>query len=187
MPAESRQKQLSFNRTEQSETFSIIWKNIVLGTLRSLGFKLVVYLNDIILAASTRELCIYQGQILIKTLENLGFVINLEKSNLVPSEVVLFLGFIVDSKKMSFSLPDSKIQSIRLSAQTLLNQPKVSLRNLSQFIGMCNASRTAVLEAPLHCRSIQNQLTSTLRSQPITQQNYDVKICLNSQSRKYFI
>ena len=101
--------------------------------------------------------------------------------------MVLFLGFIVDSKKMSFSLPDSKIQSIRLSAQTLLNQPKVSLRKLSQFIGMCNASRTAVLEAPLHYRSIQNQLTSTLRSQPITQQNYDVKICLNSQSRKDLI
>ena len=109
------------------------------GTLRSLGFKLVVYLDDIILAASTRELCIYQGQILIKTLENLGFVINLEKSNLVPSQVVLFLGFIVESKKMSFSLPDSKIQSVGLSAQTLLNQPKVSLRKLSQFIGMCNA------------------------------------------------
>ena len=74
------------------------------GTLRFLGFKLVVYLDDIILAASTRELCIYQGQILIKTSENLGFVINLEKSNLVPSQVVLFLGFIVDSKEMSYSL-----------------------------------------------------------------------------------
>ena len=31
MPAESRQKQLSFNRTEQSETFSINWKNNVLS------------------------------------------------------------------------------------------------------------------------------------------------------------
>ena len=31
MPAESRQKQLSFNRTEQNETFSINWKNIVLS------------------------------------------------------------------------------------------------------------------------------------------------------------
>ena len=59
-------------------------------TLRSLGFKLVVYLDDIILAASTRELCIYQGLILKKSSENLGFVINLEKSNLVPSQVVLF-------------------------------------------------------------------------------------------------
>ena len=85
---------------------------------------------------------------------------------------------------MSFSLPDSKIQSISLSAQTLLNQPKVSLSKLSQFIGMCNASRTTVLEAPLHYRSMQNQLTSTVRSQPITHQNYDVKVCLNSQSRK---
>ena len=173
---------LPFSLNDAPRAFTKTLKPPV-GTLRSLGFKLVVYLDDIILAASTRELCIYQGQILIKTSENLGFVINLEKSNLVPSQVVLFLGFIVDSKKMSFSLPDSKIQSIRLSAQTLLNQPKVSLRKLR--IGMCNASRTAVLKAPLHYRSIQNQLTSTLRSQPITQQNYDVKICLNSQSRKY--
>ena len=125
------------------------------GTLRSLGFKIVVYLDDIILSASARGLCIYQGQVLIKTLENLSSVINLEKSNLVPSQVVLFPGFIVDSKKMSFSLPDSKMQSIILSAQTLLNQPKVSLRKLSLFIGMCNASRTAVLEVPLHYRSIQ--------------------------------
>ena len=65
-----------------------------------------------------------------------------------------------------------------------VDQPKVSLRKLSQFIAICNASRTAILEAPLHNRPIQNQLTNTLRSQPSTHQNYDVKICLNSQSRK---
>ena len=61
------------------------------GTSRSLGFKIVVYLCNIILAASTRELCTYQGQILINTLENLVSVINLEKPNLVPFQVVLFL------------------------------------------------------------------------------------------------
>ena len=43
---------------------------------------------------------------------------------------------------MSFSLPDSKIQSISLSAQTLLNQPKVLLRKLSQFIGMFKLFKT---------------------------------------------
>ena len=72
------------------------------GNLRSLGFKMVLYLDDIILDAFARELCIYQDQILLKTSENLGFVINLEKSNLVPSQVVPFLGFIVDSRKCPF-------------------------------------------------------------------------------------
>ena len=62
----------------------------------SIGCMIVVYL---VLAASTRELCIYQGQILIKTLENLDFVINLEKSNLVPSQVILVLRFIVGFKE----------------------------------------------------------------------------------------
>ena len=83
--------------------------------------------------------CIYKGTLCLpgsdsdKNFRKPGFVINLEKSNLVPSQVVLFQGFIVDSKKMSFSFPDSKIQSISLSAQTLLNQPKLSLRKLSQM------------------------------------------------------
>ena len=98
---------LSFGLNDAARAFTETLKPPV-GTLRSLGFKIVVYLDDIILAASARELCIYEGQILIKTLQNLGFVIILEKSNLVLCQVVLFLGFIVDSKKKSFSLPDSK-------------------------------------------------------------------------------
>ena len=42
MAAESRQKQLSFNRTEQSEPFSINWKNTVLSKkLGSTHYRLV--------------------------------------------------------------------------------------------------------------------------------------------------
>ena len=42
MQAESRQKQLSFNRTEQNEPFSINWKNIVLSKkLGSTHYRLV--------------------------------------------------------------------------------------------------------------------------------------------------
>ena len=80
------------------------------GTLRSVGIKIVVYLDDIILAASTRELCIYQGQILIKTLENLGFVINL-----VPSQVVLFLGLIEHRLKEDVLFTSRLKYSINLS------------------------------------------------------------------------
>ena len=69
---------LPFGLNDASRAFTKTLKPPV-GTLRSLGFNLIVYLDDIILAASTRELCIYQGQILIKTLENLCFVINLKK------------------------------------------------------------------------------------------------------------
>ena len=118
---------LPFGLNDAPRAFTKTLKHPV-RILRSLGFKTLVCVDDIIPAASTRKRFIYQGQILIKTLENLGFVINMEKSNLAPSQMVLSLGFIVGSKKMSFSLPDSKIQSISLSAQILLNQPKVLLR-----------------------------------------------------------
>ena len=51
---------------------------------------------------------------------------------------------------------------------------------------MCNASR---LQSSKHLfitdQSIQNQLINTLRSQPITHQNYNVKVHLNSQSKRF--
>ena len=152
------------------------------GTLRSLGFKIVVYLDDIIRAASTRELCIYQGQILIKILENLGFVINLEKSNLAPSQVVsrLYCG-LKENVLFTSRFKDSVNQS---ECPDSVEWTKDFVTKTKSVHWNVQASSTAVLKAPLHYRSVQTQLTSTLRSQPITHQNYNVKICPNSQSRK---
>ena len=49
---------LPFGLNDSPRAFTKTLKPPV-GTLRSLGFKIVVYLDDIILAASTGKLCIY--------------------------------------------------------------------------------------------------------------------------------
>ena len=53
--------------------------------VRALDFKVLVYLDDWILAARTRLLCLKQSHFLVNFLQKLGFRINFEKSSLAPS------------------------------------------------------------------------------------------------------
>ena len=49
---------------------------------------------------------------LIFLLQDLGFVINLQKSVLVPLEKVEFLGLEIDSVRMTLTLPQEKVKKI---------------------------------------------------------------------------
>ena len=72
-------------------------------------------------------------------LESLGFILNYQKSVLIPSTTTEFLGFLVDSKTLTLSLPKKKIKDsqkgvpINSRQSTVLNTktfPIVGLPNL---------------------------------------------------------
>ena len=64
-------------------------------------------------------------------LENLGFVINLEKSVFVPTQKLEFLGFLMNTIDMILLLPSNKVKSIKSLCRNLLEQQVVSVRDLS--------------------------------------------------------
>ena len=121
----------------------------VVAFIRSKGILIIIYLDDILLAARTYHECLCQTNFAIDLLESLGFRINREKSQLIPSQHIPFLGFVVDSTI-------GKNASIQSLAATLKesSQP-VTLRSLSRFIGMCTATRPAVFQTPAHYRQLQ--------------------------------
>ena len=131
--------------------------------VRALGFKVLGYSDDWILAAQTRLLCLKQSRFLVTFLQKLGFRINLEKSSLAPSQIKEWLGFVIDSRSMTISLPQKKIDNLIEKAQDLKAGMRVTLREISQFLGLCNSSKPAVLQAPLHYCSIQRLLIRNLR------------------------
>ena len=131
--------------------------------VRALSFKVLVFLDDWILAARTRLLCLKQSRFLVNFLQKLGFRINLEKSSLVPSQIKEWLGFIIDSRSMTISLPQRKIDNLIEKARVLKGKMRVTLRKISQFLGLCNSSKSAVLQAPLRYRSIQRLFIRNLR------------------------
>ena len=61
------------------------------------GIRLVIYVDDMAIISSSRELSSQEAGIVVQILESLGFIINKEKSVLFPSQKIVFLGYVIDS------------------------------------------------------------------------------------------
>ena len=116
--------------------------------LRSLGIRLVIYMDDMLLMASSEQMLMEHIQLSMYLLENLGFIINSKKSILCPSQEIEFLGMLLNSITMEIKLPGEKIKKIRQEAHRLLAIEKPSAHLLSQLLGKLNATTPALQMAP---------------------------------------
>lgn len=98
--------------------------------------------------------------LMLHLLENLGFIVNMEKSILFPSQEMEFLGVLVSSIHMSFSLPESKVLNLRNDCRRLLISRTASWSDLARLIGKMIAAKAAIFQAPLHYRALQHQKSS---------------------------
>ena len=92
--------------------FTKIMTEPFVATVLNKGIRLVIYLDDMVIVSSTREISLEEKAFVIHVLESLGFVINKEKSMLVPSQTVEALGFIIIAVEMTLSLPERKINRV---------------------------------------------------------------------------
>ena len=98
---------LPFSLSSAPYLFTKLLKPAV-ATLHSLGMRLVLYLDDMLILAQAKEVT---RECLATTLElllSLGFIINL-KSVLNSTQKI---GFQINSQKMIISLPQQKIKSL---------------------------------------------------------------------------
>ena len=135
----------------------------VVASLRSQWVRLIIYLDDILIIASSIETLNRHKTLAISLLESLGFLINYEKSNLTPSQQIVFLGMLVDSASMQFILPQQKTVRIQKECRLLLNTNRPTIRHLSRVLGLLEACRSAVWPAPLHYRQLQTLQINALQ------------------------
>lgn len=153
----------------------------VVAFLRSLGIRLIIYIDDILVIGKSPDEVRDHVEALIALLEGLGFIVNMEKSVTTPSQQIEFLGLQVDTITMCLSLPGHKIKAIRGEASQLLRPGSLSARRLAQFIGKLNATSQAVFPAPLFYRHLQRDLQSALLR---GSQNYETLLLLSQESRE---
>tara|TARA_R110002050_G_scaffold11623_1_gene39052 strand:+ start:637 stop:1518 length:882 start_codon:yes stop_codon:yes gene_type:complete len=70
----------------------------VLQHLRALGVRMVLYVDDFLILGQSRQECARHTQLVVSTLEDLGWHLNVEKSNFSPSQRTPFLGFVIDTR-----------------------------------------------------------------------------------------
>ena len=150
----------------------------VLSFLRQRGIRLIAYLDDFLIMAESKQLALQHAATTLNILEGLGFVINYQKSLLIPSQQIEFLGYIVNSVSMSLSLPKDKLKKVQNHCQKLLHNPLTTVRELSKVLGLLSSSIQAVFPAPLHYRYLQQAKNSVLKKQ----NSYEALIFLNSDA-----
>ena len=76
----------------------------VIALLREMGVWIIVYIDDMLILAETKEMTQEALEALIYLLECVGFIINWKKSVLEPQQTIEFLGLMTNTTSMVLSL-----------------------------------------------------------------------------------
>ena len=156
----------------------------VVALLRELGVRMVVYIDDILILAETKEALTNQVEALVYLLEAVGFIINQKKSITTPTQSLEFLGVTIDTRSMTISLPAGKLKKIRAEARKMALAVSVSARDLARLLGKMNATASVIPVAPLFCRHLQRSLSQALNDNA---QSYDTQVTLSPESREELV
>ena len=140
---------------------------------------MIIYLNDILIMATSLEEILMSRDTVIFLLQHLGFLINLQKSKLEPNTKLEFLVVEINSVDVATYLSEEKITDItNLCKKLLLQEENTTLRELTSLIGKLISTYQAVLPTTLHCCSSQMYQITKLRANLC----YEDKINLNAAS-----
>lgn len=154
----------------------------VITILRTLGLRIIIYIDDILIMAINQQLVREHTKCLIFLLENLGFTINKEKSMTEPVQEIEFLGYTVNSINMELKLPGSKIKKIKSESRALLQTPQPSALAVSRLLGKMTHAAHAMKAAPLFYRHLQECLRRSL--QKGEDQDYSQSCPLSVQAKE---
>ena len=122
---------------------------------RFLGFRVIIIIDDLILIASSYDECLQQLDVLKQTLCELGFTANVEKSQLVPVNEILYLGFMINSIAMRLQLPVVNLEKIVSACKALLAKHQPSVRYVAKVTGLLVSALPAVNYLEMHYRSLE--------------------------------
>ena len=118
---------------------------------------LIVYLDDFLIIADSKEKCAAALNCLIQLLRKLGFSIHWGKV-VDPTHCITFLGIELDSVSMSLSLPHSKLDSFKLELQEFLQRKRASKRQLQAIAGRLSWAAGVVKGGRVFLRFIFDQI-----------------------------
>lgn len=145
---------LPFGLSTAPYVFTKVMKPVA-KLLRTAGYLSTLYLDDWFLLGNSFTQCLDNIEKTKLLLTALGFIINKEKSCLVPSKSCIFLGYCIDSEKLQVSLPHDKICRIQKEIDKFLGLQRCKIREFAQFIGLLISACPAIEYGWMYTKSIE--------------------------------
>jgi hypothetical protein len=103
--------------------------------------------DDILILSNSKERCRSETHFLRSLLRRLGWIVREDKSTQVPDHRVIFLGFLIDSKSMTVTLPPRKAHTIVHDLRRFARQATSSKhprRRVARIAGLVNSVAQAL-------------------------------------------
>ena len=142
----------------------------VFAKLRLKGHVSSAYIDDSCLQGSTYETCLQNIKDTVTLMDSLGLTVHPEKSVLVPTQQIVFLGFLLCSITMTIRLTPDRCQAVIECCKDIMAQKRVTIRKFSQLIGSLVATQPGVEYAPLYYKPLEKIKDHELK---IHQGNYN--------------
>ena len=108
---------------------------------QSRGIRIHQYLDDWLIRAPTRESCHQGTQSLLALCQELGWIVNFQKSELEPKQVFKFVGYQYDLLHRLVKPTQNRWESILRKVSSILSNPTCRVRKFMSLIGLLTASR----------------------------------------------
>lgn len=136
---------------------------VVIRRWRSGGMVVSAYLDDIFVAAPSRELLLSQMAEMRQDLRALGFEVNEEKSRETwrPRQVGTFLGLEIDTQRGQFRVPRERLERLDKELRALVEQSRqgaVTARTVASVLGGAVCWWRALTAVRLYTRSTYDLL-----------------------------
>ena len=153
----------------------------VFATLRAKGHLSSAFLDDSFLLAETRVACLHNVSDSVQLMRSLGFIIHPDKSVLVPTRQIQYLGVVLDSESMTVTLTPERKADLVAVCSAAARKDHISIREVAKVIGKIVASFPAVMYGPLHYRQMEKEKKEALRHNA---GDFDQHMSLSSRAKK---
>ena len=153
-------KALPFGLSTAPLEFTVLAKEVKLMATCQ-GIRIHQYLDDWLVRAGSHQVCLRHTQHLVKICQDLGWLVNLDKSELEPKQIFDFVGYQFDLKFGRVWLTLDRWQSLQEKILEILDQPTCPVRQFMSLIGLLTATEKQVHLGRLHMRPIQWHLKNS--------------------------
>ncbi|VDI23882.1 Hypothetical predicted protein, partial [Mytilus galloprovincialis] len=149
-------KALCFGPTSSPRVFTKV-VSVVAAHLRKQNIRLAVYLDDWMCVNQFQQKLVIDREIMLNLLVRLGFLINHEKSSLIPNQTITYLGAVFKFDQGLVLPTQDRIQSLFLSVQKVMNG-MVTARHYMEVLGKMASCLELIPNARLFMRPVQLHL-----------------------------
>ena len=152
---------LPFSLCTAPKTFTRVTKPFILQC-QKIGMTIFLYLDDALVLANSLPQAKEDGQRVVQLLHRLGFMLNLEKCQVEPTEELTHLGLVFNTQSMTFSLPQDKVLAMKALAAKVASSP--TSRGVIRLLDLTNFASMALPLARLYSHCLQFSLKENYKT-----------------------